>query len=219
MSNTDSFIEEVTEEVRQEQLWTMVRRYGWIAGVAVIAIVGGATWNEIRKSQMETAAQAAGDGIILALETEDPQTRIQALSEARAAATSESGAANVLGFYEAAEAADAGDTARAATLYAEVAADSSLAQVYRDLAVLKGASLAGIDAVEARTSLESIAAPGAAFRLLAEEQLASLDLAAGETDAAIERLQNIAVDSEITSAQRVRVLQLLEALGGSLETT
>jgi len=219
VSNTDSFIDEVTEEVRQEQLWTMVRRYGWIAGVVVIGIVGGATWNEISKSQAATAAQAAGDGIIAALESDDPQARVEALATARAQATAESGAANVLGFYEAAEAAEVGDIDRASRLYAEVAADTSLAQVYRDLATLKGASLAGVNADEARAALETIAAPGAAFRLLAEEQLASLDIAAGETDAAIERLQMIAVDSEITSAQRVRVLQLLEALGGSLETS
>ncbi|MGB0902021.1 hypothetical protein [Halocynthiibacter sp.] len=219
MSNTDSFIDEVTEEVRQEQLWTMVRRYGWVAGVVVLGIVGGATWNEISKSRSAAAAQAAGDGIIAALESDDSAARLDALASARAAAGTDTGAANVLGFYEATEAAESGDTARAQDLYTAIAADGSLAQVYRDLATLKGAMLPGVDADTARSGFESIAAPGAAFRLLAEEQLATLDIAAGDTDAALTRLQDIIVDSEITPGQRARVLQLIEALGGSLETT
>ncbi len=217
MSNTDSFIDEVTEEVRQEQLWKMVRRYGWIAAVAVVGIVGGATWNEVSKSRIETAAQAAGDGIIAALESEDSAERMASLVAARGSA--EAGAANVLGFYEATEAADAGDTARAATLYAEIAGDASLAQVYRDLATLKGAILPDIDVAQSRAALEGIATAGAPFRLLAEEQLAAHDMAAGDTAAALVRLQNIAIDSQVSPGQRTRVIQLIEVLGGSLETT
>ena len=32
MSNPDSFIEEVTEEVRRDKLFALFRKYGWIAG-------------------------------------------------------------------------------------------------------------------------------------------------------------------------------------------
>ena len=41
MSETDSFIDEVNEEVRRDRLYAALRRYGWIAIVAVLAIVGG----------------------------------------------------------------------------------------------------------------------------------------------------------------------------------
>ncbi|WP_039017043.1 hypothetical protein [Halocynthiibacter namhaensis] len=219
MSNTDSFIDEVTEEVRQEQLWTMVRRYGWVAALAVVGIVGGATWNEINKSNTAAAAQAAGDGIVAALENDDSALRADDLAAARASVDAQSGAANVLGFYEATETAEAGDTDRAAKLYAEIAANTSLAPVYRDLATFKGASLPGVDAAAARSAFESISAAGAPFRLLAEEQIAIQDMTAGDTEAALTRLQNIAIDSEVTPGQRSRVVQLIEILGGSLETT
>ena len=46
MSNSDSFIDEVTEEVRKDRLFQLFRRYGWIAGVVIVLIVGGAAWNE-----------------------------------------------------------------------------------------------------------------------------------------------------------------------------
>ena len=47
MSETDSFIDEVNEEVRRDRLYAALRRYGWIAIVAVLAIVGGAALTNI----------------------------------------------------------------------------------------------------------------------------------------------------------------------------
>ena len=39
MSNNDSFIDEVNDEVRRDRLYGMVRRYGWIAVVLIALIV------------------------------------------------------------------------------------------------------------------------------------------------------------------------------------
>ena len=59
VSDTDSFINEVTEEVRRDQLYGYLRKYGWIAAVAVVAIVGTAAYVEYSKA---TAAAEAQDG-------------------------------------------------------------------------------------------------------------------------------------------------------------
>ena len=64
MSDTDSFIDEVTEEVRRDRMFFMLKRYGWIAVLAILAIVGGASWREYSKAQDRSAAQALGDGIL-----------------------------------------------------------------------------------------------------------------------------------------------------------
>ena len=50
MSDTDSFIDEVTEEVRRDRMYLLLRRWGWVGVVAVILIVGGAAFNEVRLS-------------------------------------------------------------------------------------------------------------------------------------------------------------------------
>ena len=71
VSASDSFIEEVTEEGRRDRLFAMIRRYGWIAVLAVLTLVGGAAWNEWRKAQDVAAAQTLGDGIVAALEADD----------------------------------------------------------------------------------------------------------------------------------------------------
>ena len=36
MSDTDSFIDEVTEEVRKDRLYGYLRRYGWIAVLVIL---------------------------------------------------------------------------------------------------------------------------------------------------------------------------------------
>ena len=80
MSDTDSFIDEVTEEVRRDRLFALMKRYGWIAALAVVLIVGGAAWNEWRKAQERTAAQDFGDTIKTALELPERDARAEALA-------------------------------------------------------------------------------------------------------------------------------------------
>src|SRR6056297_2935352 len=79
VSDTDSFIEEVTEEVRRDRLFRLMRRYGWIAILAILLLVGGAAWNEWRKAQARDAAQSTGDAIIAALGRDEADARIAAL--------------------------------------------------------------------------------------------------------------------------------------------
>ena len=81
MSETDSFIDEVNEEVRRDRLYAALRRYGWIAIVAVLAIVGGAAFNEYRRASDLALAQQRGDAILQALEPDTGESRSAALGE------------------------------------------------------------------------------------------------------------------------------------------
>ena len=212
MSNSDSFIDEVTEEVRRDRLYGYVRRYGWIVALAVVLLVGGAAFNELRKAQNSAAAQAIGDGILAALEPEDPADRIAALQAIEADGT----AALAPRFFTASELARYGQTDEAVSVYVEITQDSEVPAVYRDLATFKSLVLQSdtIDPQTARHGFEALAAPGGSFRLLAEEQLALLDVAAADTDSAISRLQSVLADTEVGPGLRRRATQLIVALGG-----
>ena len=80
MSNPDSFIEEVTEEVRRDRLFAAFRKYGWIGGLVVLGIVGGAAWNEWQKNQAAARAQGFGDAMLEALDTGGAVERREAMA-------------------------------------------------------------------------------------------------------------------------------------------
>ncbi|MEM8693666.1 MAG: hypothetical protein AAGG57_17535 [Pseudomonadota bacterium] len=212
MSNTDSFIDEVNEEVRRDRVYALVRKYGWIAVLLILLIVGGAAFNEYRQAQDRAQAEALGDAMLAALETDDPAARADALS-AVTAETPEGEA--VLAFLTAGEQAGSNPEAAAQALES-IVASSELPQIYRQLASFKALTLSsGLRTVEERRAgFEDLAAPGNPMRTLAEEQLALIDIEEGQKRAAIERLQSLIADAEATADLQQRALQVIVALGG-----
>jgi len=215
VSDTDSFIDEVSEEVRRDRLFRAMKKYGWIAILLVILLVGGAAFNEFRKSKARTEAQRFGDEILLALQADEPTTRLAALDDV--ATTGEKNA--LLGFVAAGEEVDAGQTDSAIKRLKLISSDASLSSVYRQLADLKLVLLQGEDLStdERMARLEPLAIAGMPFRLLAEEQMALAEIASEDFEAALFRLQGILADGELTAGLRRRVSQLIVALGGELE--
>lgn len=215
MSDTDSFIDEVTEEVRKEKLFRQIKRYGWIAALAVFVLVGGAAWNEWRKAQERAAAEALGDAMLAALEAPDALDRAQALREIDA---NSPGGDAVLGLLTAAQEAEAEDRAAASARLERIATDAELPQIYRQIASYK-ALVAGTQSLDAETRIAgftALATPGSPLRLLAEEQIALIELERGQREAALERLTDIVLDSEATGGLQLRAAQLITALGGAL---
>jgi hypothetical protein len=213
VSDTDSFIEEVSEEVRRDRLYQGIRRYGWIAVVAVVGIVGGASWNEYQKAQSRGAAEALGDSMLAALEAEAPETRAAALTDVSAATPA---AAAVITLQRAAELQAAGDAEGAAAALQDLAISGEVAPIYRQLAAFKSIVLQGTTtpAADRRAALEGLVLTGSPLRLLAEEQLALIEVETGDAGAAITRLERIAADAEASAGLRRRASQLIVALGG-----
>lgn len=214
MSDTDSFIEEVSEEVRRDKLFAVFRKYGWIAIAAVLLLVGGAAYSEWSKARETAKAQAFGDAILAALEEEQPGSRISALEQIN---TEGPRAQAVLDLLVAAELSATEENTAAAETLREVASNGDVPEIYRQIASFKALTQSDdLAADQRRLELEVLATPGSALRLLAEEQLALMDIEAGETDAAIAKLQAIADDAETTTGLRRRATQLIVALGGEL---
>jgi hypothetical protein len=216
VSDTDSFIEEVTEEVKRDRLFVLMRRYGWIGVLVVLGIVGGTAWREYSAAQETRAAQDFGDSILDALAQDDAAGRASALEGIQ---TENPGANAILKMMVAAETNENGDTANAVAQLQAVANDSALPTIYRQVASYKALVL-GADTLsveDRRAGFQALSVPGQPLRLLAEEQLALLEIEAGETDAALTRLDMIAADAEATQGLRRRATQLIVALGGTPE--
>ncbi len=215
MSNSESFIEEVTEEVRKDQLFGYMRKYGWIAVLVVLLIVGGTAYSEFRKAQVTNAAEAAGDEILAALEIDDDAERAAALQ----AIETSGPAAAVTGLLVASNLTETGDVAGAAAALEAVALDEEAPQVYRDLAALKSAMVQSgtLSTEERRAMLSGLAVAGAPFRLVAQEQLALLSVEEGDIEAATTQFLAIAQDAETTRGLRERAFSMIVAMGGDID--
>lgn len=216
MSDTDSFIDEVTEEVRRDRLFVMLKRYGWIGGLAVVLIVGGAAFREYSKSQEQAAAQALGDGLIAALATDDDAARAQALATVSAETA---GGAAILAMLQAGAQAKAGEREAAVASLNAVAVNGDLPLIYRHIASFKALGLQqdSLSIADRRLQFEALAQPGAPLALLASEQLALLDVQEGKTEAAIARLKEIVEAAAVTADLKDRASQVIVALGGTLD--
>jgi hypothetical protein len=215
VSDTDSFIDEVTEEVKRDKLFGMVRRYGWIAVLAVILTVGGAAYNEVRKSQEQQAAQASGDAILAAFEGGESGDGTETLASTK---TESAQAQVVADLLLGAEQLGKDDAAAAGETFEAIAqSGGDTPAIYRDIAAFKAilAQAEDMPLADRRAALEALSNPGAPLALLAQEQLALADIEEGQPEAAIERLNSVIEDASVTTGLRRRATQLIVALGGT----
>lgn len=213
MSDTDSFISEVTEEVRRDTLYRTFRRYRWALVAVVAALIGAAAWSEISNLRETSGARERGDALRAAIAIPDPAARataLEGLNDGRAEPVARMAAAG-------AEIA-AGDPGKAGAVLAEAAADPKAPEIYRALAALQRVMALGptLDAGERLAALDLLAAPGAPFRPLALEQRAILRVEQGDRAAAAADLQAIIAAPDAPQPLQGRARQLLEAVGGGV---
>lgn len=212
MSNNESFIDEVTEEVQRDRLFLLFRKYGWVGVLAVLLVVGGAGYNEWRKGQARDAAQSLGDAFLAAVESDDPAARAAALETVEAPGD----AAALRDLLRAGELVAAGETDAASDLFNSVAETPGLSPAYADLARLK-AVMTGVGSEDARLSLlADLARPGGPYRLLAMEQMALIEAGRGDSVAAIDLARAILEDDALSRGLRERSQNLIVAMGGSV---
>lgn len=211
MSNNDSFVDEVAEELRRDRLYHMIRRYGWIAVVAVVGLVGGTAYFEYTSAQERSVAQAKGDAILTAMENNDSASRSAALNELP------QGVVSLM--LEASTAIDAGDREAAIAAYREIADIEGVDSIYVNVAAFKAMLLDAQDmtAEEKIAAFEPFTDVSNPLNLLALEQIALANVEAGEREKALEILTRIENDASTTRGLRDRAGTLIVSLGGDAE--
>jgi hypothetical protein len=205
--------DEVNEDVRREQLKKLWERYSIfiVAGaLLIIAAVGG--WRGYEYLQAKKAAEA-GEAFDKAVELSEQSKHAEAEAAFNSLATTAPYGYRMLARLRAAGEVASHDPQAAAKLYDDIAADSSIGALERELAKVRAAGLlvdtSSYPNMVAR--LESAAAPGAAFRHTARELLALSAWRANDTTAARKWLDMIANDGETPPGLRSRA-EALQAL-------
>lgn len=214
MSDTDGFIEEVTEEVRRDKMFDLYRRYGWIAVVAVLLLVGVAASNEWQRAQARTDSEALGDALVAALELDSASDRSAALQKISVVTADGEAIVRLL---TAAELVSEDRRQDALAVLNSIDENPDVQTIYRQIAEFKALVISAEihDSEDRRQGFKSLIDSGSVLRLLCEEQLALIEIDAGERDAALMRLQTLLQDSEVTPGMRRRVSQIITALGAT----
>ena len=210
MSETDSFIAEVTEDVRRDRLFGLFRRFGWIPAALIVIIVSGTAYNEWSKSKADKLAQVRGDALLAAMDTVDEVARASALNE-----IASQGSENIVAQMLAAGAKDENSI----NFLNAVIKNTDQPEYIRDLAKLKLTMIPGAQTKEQKLkTLDILSQPGGIYRNAAVEILVAFELELGNPNKAIEFLKSHIQDAEASRAQVQRMAELLVALGSEPES-
>ena len=212
MSNTDGFIEEVSEEVRKDKLFALYKKYGWIAVLVIFGLVGGAGFLEYQRSAFANAAAARGDALIAALEQDDATLRALELNN-----ISNLGGAEVpiAELHRAGVLLEQDDTLGALKIYDSL---KSGTDIYAQIATLKAIMVRGstMNIDDRIKTLETMSAAGNPFRTIALEQKAIAYIDSGDGKEALSVLMSLINEAGVSQALLSRSQQMIVALGGKI---
>lgn len=212
---------EIDEEVRRDKAAALWKKYGnLLIGLAVAAVVAVAAW-QVWLYREQQASQAVGARLEEALRASRDNRGAEAESIlVDLAANAPAGYRQIARFRLAAETGKR-DAAAGATAFDALANDSSLDQLYRDLARLR-AGMLRVDLApytEIRTALEPLVSPQGVWRHSAREFLGIAALKANQFEDAGRWFDAIVTDPQSPQVLRQRTdLYLALVRGGAVET-
>jgi hypothetical protein len=213
---TDQFINEVDEELKRERQMALWNRYGRYAVAGVLLIVIGVAAVVGWRHYQENRRAEAGIIFVSAVENAAAGKSTEALKAFKTlGADGPTGFAELARLQEAAELARQGNEAGAAQVYDAMAKDSSVAEPFRNLAlVLYGLAVldrADPQALEAR--LKPLTAASSPWRYSALELTALLARKRGDSKAAQDIFKRLADDATTPPTIRARAAEFLAVSG------
>ncbi|HEX8048810.1 tetratricopeptide repeat protein [Rhizobium sp.] len=216
--NDDSFIREVNEELRSDQLRFVWRRFGrLIIGAAVLIVAGTAAYSGYRYWSGQQAGNS-GDQFISALTLADQNKTDEALAALAAIEKDGSGSYPLLARMRAATLqAQKGDIAGAVAAFSAIGKETGLPTVIRDAARLRAAYLlvdtGTYDQVAAEA--QELAVPANTFRHSARDVLGLAAYKAGDFAKARQWFQAIVDDPQSPRNVGNRAQMLLDLITAS----
>lgn len=211
-------IDEVDEELRAERARKLAQRYGGlVTGVVLLAIAGVGGWEAWRWHERREAGKAAESFLAASRDAAAEGADLKAIADRfTAMAPGAPGGYRALARLRAAALlAETGQTEQALAAYDALSRDADTDPLYRDLAAVMWGlhALDTGDAAEIQARMAPLAAPGAPWRLSAQEVQALAALKAGNTEQARTALQAITTDAATPQGLRDRAGRLLQGLG------
>jgi hypothetical protein len=213
---SETFLREVDENLRRDRMRDFAKRYGtWLIAAVVLFLAASGGWiywqhyqQQRSERQVEQLAQVYKD--IGTGSTTGAAQQLDTLSSSGRKAVGASAK-----FVRAALALQQNDLKGATTRYRELAADDSLPQPYRDIALIRQTALEfdQIPPQEVISRLAPLAKPGTPLFGTAGEMTAMAMIKQGNKAEAGRLLAAIAKDKSVPEPIRDRTLQIAGSLG------
>lgn len=218
VDQNDSFIREVNEELRSDQVRNAWKRYSrWIIGAAVVIVLGTAG-HRLWTHWDSTQASDAGDKFLAALNLADQGKRDEAEAALQALEQEGYGAYGILARFRAASVlAEKGDPAGAVASFKTIGDDASISDAVRNTAKVRAAWLL-VDTgtyQDVSALVEAMATPANAMRHAAREALGLAAYKAGDMVRAREWFEQISEDAETPRNVANRAQMLLDNIKAS----
>jgi hypothetical protein len=211
--------DELEEDLRAERTKRFLTRYGIAVVAVVLVFAGGVGAFKAWEGWEARSSAGVGDRFLDAMRIADGPAagRSAAIPDFEAVAqASAAGYRTLARLRAAALQADAGNLAAASILWDQVGTDGAADPVLRDFANLQWALHhvdSAPDAAAVADRLKALSGPNGAWRPLAQEAQAVLDLRQGNKDAARDMLKSLTQDTTVPDGVRGRANGLLAGLG------
>lgn len=212
----ESFVREVDENLRRDQVRDMAKSYGkWIMAAAILflAAVGGYLYWQDRQEKQAIAQSEAMSAALDKVAGGNVKAALAEMTPLGENSNDVTRATALLG--RAALALRQSDRKAAIDLYRQVAADDGLPQPFRDLATVRG-TMTEYDALkpdEVIARLSALSKPGNPYFGSAGEMTGLALLAKGDRAGAGRMFASVAADKQVPPSIRSRAVQLAGSLG------
>lgn len=213
--NSEAFMREVDEAVRQDQLLTFWQRYGRLLLAAIVlglaAFGGWLYWQHYSRTQAEAVSETMDAVLTTAAGGGTPDAKaLDALTKASQPGYRASALLTKAGL-----ASRKGDAKAAIALYSAMAADTKLDQPYRDLALIRQTALEfdGLKPQQVVDRLKPLAIEGAPWFGSAGELVALAYMKMGKTNMAGPMFAALAKDAKVPDSIRSRARQMAGVMG------
>lgn len=212
----DSFLREVEENYRRDQLESFAKRYGvWIAVAVVLLLAAVAGWIYWQGRQQDDAARQSEDlqaafADVAASRLDPAQQRLERLEDSGSDVVRASALLT-----QAAIALERNDRAAAVASYRELADDEGMPDAYRNVAEVRATAIEfdSLKPEEVVARLEPLAKPGQPWFGSAGEMTALAYMRQGQKQKAGQLFAAIAADRQVPDTIRSRAVQIAGTLG------
>lgn len=214
--NNEAFLREVDEEYRRDQMIGLWKRYGVAAAIGVVVLLAAVAAYLFWRASQHRAAEEAAVKLQDAYDAWGANKLPEANRDFAALAQSKAQGYRVSALYSQGDILLAkGDLKGAAAKFAAVANDGSVAQPFRDLALVRQTT-AEYDTLKPEVvvqRLKGLAAPGNPWFGSAGEMVAVAYLRQGKRELAAKLFGEIAKDGDVPESLKQRAVQMAGVLG------